>query len=151
MVLVKKWPFFHVFYFLRYSPGKCVLQHSRKKKAFLAYQNNMFKELKIWDFSKGVHLWFWSNKEPKVLFFHAFFCNIGQKNEFYNILEQKNAFLAYKNNTFKKSKNWDFSKRVNPWFWSNKEPFLHVFFLDNIDHENFFLQYFRTKKRFSSL
>ena len=31
--------------------------------------------------------------------------NIGQENVFYNILEQKNAFLAYENNRFKKSKN----------------------------------------------
>ena len=52
-----------------------------------------------------------------------FFCNIGQENVFYNILEQKNAFLAYKNNTFKKSKNWDFSKGVNPWFWSKNGLF----------------------------
>ena len=48
-------------------------------------------------------------------FFHVFFLgNIGQENVFYNLLEQKNAFLAYKNNTFKKSKNWDFSKGINP-------------------------------------
>ena len=40
--------------------------------------------------------------------------NIGQENVFYNILEQKNAFLAYKNNRFKKSKNGDFCKGVNP-------------------------------------
>ena len=29
---------------------------------------------------------------------------------------EKNAFLDYKNKKFKKSKNWDFSKGVNPWF-----------------------------------
>ena len=50
-------------------------------------------------------------------FFHVFFLgNIGQENVFYNIVEQKKAFLAYKNNRSKKSKNWDFSKGVNPWF-----------------------------------
>ena len=48
-------------------------------------------------------------------FFHVFFLgNIGQKNVFYNILEQKNAFLADKKKRFKKSKNWDFCKGVNP-------------------------------------
>ena len=31
--------------------------------------------------------------------------NIGQDNVFYDILEQKNAFLGYKNKNFKKSKN----------------------------------------------
>ena len=36
---------------------------------------------------------------------------------FYDILEGRNAFLDYKNKKFKKSKNWDFSKGVSPWFW----------------------------------
>ena len=31
--------------------------------------------------------------------------NVGQENVFYDILERKNAFLGYKNNKFKKSKN----------------------------------------------
>ena len=40
-------------------------------------------------------------------FFQLFFFlgNIGQKNVFNDILEQKNAFLGYKNKTFKRSKN----------------------------------------------
>ena len=39
-------------------------------------------------------------------FFHLFILgNIGQKNVFYNILEEKNACLGYKNMKFKKSKN----------------------------------------------
>ena len=38
--------------------------------------------------------------------FPTFFLgNIGQENHFYDILERKNAFLAYKNKEFKKSKN----------------------------------------------
>ena len=41
-------------------------------------------------------------------FFHVLFLgNIGQEKVFYDILERKNAFLGYKNNKFKKSKNWD--------------------------------------------
>ena len=44
-------------------------------------------------------------------FFQLFFLgNIGHQNVIYDILEQKNAFLDYKNK-FKKSKNWDFFKR----------------------------------------
>ena len=43
---------------------------------------------------------------------------IGQKNVFYDIVEGKNAFLDYRNKKLKKSKNWDFSKGVSPWFWS---------------------------------
>ena len=40
--------------------------------------------------------------------------NIVQENVFYDILERKNAFVAYKNNTSKKSKNSHFSKGFNP-------------------------------------
>ena len=50
-------------------------------------------------------------------FFQLFFlANVGQENVFCDILERKTVFLAYKNNKFKQSKNWDFSKEVNPWF-----------------------------------
>ena len=39
-------------------------------------------------------------------FFQVFFFgNIGQKNDSYDILEWKNAFLGYKNEKFKKWKN----------------------------------------------
>ena len=44
--------------------------------------------------------------------------NKGQENVFYDILEQKNDFLGYKNKKFKESKNWHFSKGVNQWFWA---------------------------------
>ena len=42
--------------------------------------------------------------------------NIGPHIVFSDSLERKNAFLGYKNQNFKKSKNWDFSKGVSPWF-----------------------------------
>ena len=42
----------------------------------------------------------------KWQFFQIFFLgNIGQENVFDDILERKNAFLGYKNKTFKKLKN----------------------------------------------
>ena len=34
MVLVQKWPFFQLFLFKQYRPGKCVLRYSRTKKRF---------------------------------------------------------------------------------------------------------------------
>ena len=52
-------------------------------------------------------------------FLHVFILgNRGQEkfNVFYNILENKNAFLGCKNKKFKKLKNRDFSKGVSPWF-----------------------------------
>ena len=33
------------------------------------------------------------------------------------MVEGKNAFLDYKENKLKKSKNWEFSKGVSSWFW----------------------------------
>ena len=71
-------------------------------------------------------------------FFHLFFLGIiGQENVFYNILERKIASLGYKNNKLKKSKNWDFFKGVNPWFWSKTGHF-SCFFLGNIGQETVF-------------
>ena len=65
----------------------------------------------------------------KLPFFQLFFLgNIGQENVFYDILEQKNAFLSYKNKNFKKSKNWHFSKGVNIWFSSKNGHFSYFSF-----------------------
>ena len=67
--------------------------------------------------------------------FPLFLSNIDQNNTFYDILEEKNAFLGYKRKTFNKSKNWDFSNVVNPWFWSKNGHF-PFFFPGNIGQEN---------------
>ena len=62
-------------------------------------------------------------------FFQRFFLGIiGQENLFYDILEQKNAFLGYKNKKFKKTKSWHFSKGVNERFWSKNGHFCNFFF-----------------------
>ena len=72
-------------------------------------------------------------------FFQLFFLgNIGQENVFYDILERKNAFLSYKNNKFKQSKNRRFSKGVNPWFYSKNGRFSNFYFLATIEQENVF-------------
>ena len=64
--------------------------------------------------------------------------NVGQENVFYNILERENSFLDYKNKNFKKSKNWHFSKGVNPWSWSKNGHFGNLFILGNVGQENVF-------------
>ena len=66
--------------------------------------------------------------EKLPVFQLSFFGNIGQENVFYDILERKTVFLGYKNKTFRKSKNWDFSKGVNPWFWCKNGRFCNSFF-----------------------
>ena len=59
------------------------------------------KGSKIDIFAKGLTHGF----RPKMAIFPTFFLgNIGQENVFYDILEQKNAFLGYKKKKFKKSK-----------------------------------------------
>ena len=94
-----------------------------REKAFLGFKNKKFKQTKNWPFSKGVNLRFWSKNGH----FSNFLGKIGQENVFYDILEQKNAFLGQKKQNFKKSKNWHFSKGDNPWF-STKNCHFSIFF-----------------------
>ena len=77
-----------------------------------------------------------------------FFRQYRPENGFYDILEQKNAFLRYKNKKFKKSKNWQFSKEVNPWFLSKIGHFSNFLFWRNIDQENVFYDILERKNAF---
>ena len=84
-------------------------------------------------------------------FFQFFFLgNIGQENIFYDILERNNAFLGYKKKKFKKSKNWHFSKGVNPWFWSKNCHFINFFFFGKIGQENILYDILQRKNAFLS-
>ena len=106
---------------------------------FYAIKTTSLKSRKIDIFPKGLTHYF----GQKMAIFPTFFLgNIGQEKVFYNIQEQKNAFLCYKKNKFKKSKNWHFSKRVNPGFWSKKWHYSAFFFLGNIGQENVFYDIF---------
>ena len=72
-----------------------------RENAFLGYKNKKLKSRKIEIFPKGlVHSF-----GPKLSIFPFFSRNLGKRKMFYDILEQTNAFLAYKNNKFKTSKN----------------------------------------------
>ena len=126
MVLVKNWPFFHLFVKDNIGQENIFYDILERKNAFLGYKNRKFKKSKNCYFSKGVNPWFWSKNGHFSNFF--FLGNIGQENVFYDILERKNVFLGYKNRKFKKSKNWHFSKGVKPWFWSKNGHFSNFFF-----------------------
>ena len=67
---------------------------------------------------------------------------------FYDILEQKNAFLGYKSKKFKKSKNWHLSKRVDPWFFYKSGHFSNFFVLGNIGQEKLFYDILDPKNAF---
>ena len=97
MVLVKTSKIFSTL-FLSKKGLQIVLSYNLKRK------NAFFddKTKKNGYFPKGLTPAF----GPKMAVFPTFFLgNIGQENLFYDILERKNAFLGYKNNKFKKSKN----------------------------------------------
>ena len=85
-----------------------------QNNALLGYKKTRSpKSRKIDIFAKGLN----HGLCPKMAIFWIFFLgNIGQENVFCNILEPKNAFQHYKNKKFKKSKNWNFCKGLNPWF-----------------------------------
>ena len=104
MVLGQKWQFFELLFFRQYRTRKCLLRYSReKKRLFYARKTTSSKSKQIDIFSKRVNPWFWSQNGQFSNF--SFLGNIGQENVFYDIVEQKNAFLGYKNKKFKKSKN----------------------------------------------
>ena len=125
MVLLKNWPFFHLFFFRQYRPGKFLYDILERKNAFLTSKNKKLKKSRNWDLSKGVNPWFCSKNGH---FSNFFLGNIAQENVFYDILERKNAFLTYKNKKLKKSRNWHFSKGVNPWFCWKNAHFSNFFF-----------------------
>ena len=126
MILVQKSPFFQLFLLGNIGQEKFCYDILEQKKPCLDFKNKILKKSKIWHFSKGVNPWFWSKN---FLFSKlSVLGNIGHENVFYDILERKNAFLGYKTKKFKKSKNWHFSKAVNPWFWSKNGHFSKLFF-----------------------
>ena len=146
MVLVQKWPFFQLFFLGNTGKENVFYDILEWKNAFLGYKNNKFKKFKNWHFCKGVNPWFWSKNSH---FSNSFFLvNIGQENVFYDILEQENAFLGYKNSKLKKWKNWDFCKGVNPWFWSKIGHFSIFLFLSVIGQENVFYDILERKNAF---
>ena len=104
------------------------------------------KKSKNYHFSKGVNPWFWSKNGNFSNF--SFLGNIGEENVFYDILEQKNAFLRYKNKKSKKPKTCHFSKGVNPWFLSKNGHFSNFFFLSNLGKENIFNDILKRKHAF---
>ena len=148
MVLIQKWPFFPLFFLGNIGQENVVYDILERKNAFPRYKNRKFKKSTNWHFSKGVNPWFWSkNGHFSNLFFLS---NIGQKNVLYDILEQENAFLRYKNRKFKKSRNWHFSKGVNLWISFKNGHFSNFFFFSQYQPEKCLLRYSRTKKRLST-
>ena len=96
-----------------------------EKAPLQAIKTRSLRIRKIDIFLKGLTHGFGQNK---AIFPTFFFGTIGQQNDFFDILDLKNAFLGSKNKKFQKSKNLHFSKGVNPWFWSQYGLFSNIFF-----------------------
>ena len=150
MVLVQKRPFFQLFLLGSLEKENVLYDILERKNSFLRYKNKKSKKNETWHYSKGVNPWLWSKKNHFFNFF--FLSNLGQENVFYDILEPKNPFLGYQRKKFKKSKKWNFSQGVNPWFWSKKNHFFNFFYLSNLGQENVFYDILEQKKKhFSTL
>ena len=80
-------------------------------------------------------------------FSNIFLRNIGQENNFKDILVPKNAFLGNKNKNFYKSKNLHFSKRLTRGL-GPKMAIFELFFLGNIGQENVFSDILEPKNTF---
>ena len=117
--------------------------------SFLGFKNKKFRKWKNWHFSKVVNPWFWSKNAHFSNFF--FLRNIGQEKVFYDILEGENAFPGYKNEKWKKLKNWHFFKGVNPWCWLKNGHFSNFFLFRKYRPGKCLLRYSRAKKRLSRL
>ena len=107
MVLVQKLPFFQVFFLGNTGKENVFYDILHRITAFVAYNKKVQKVEKLTFFQNALTHSF----GPKLAIFQTFFLgNIGQENVFYDILHRKNAFVAYINKKFRKSKNWHFSK-----------------------------------------
>ena len=139
--MVQKWPFFKLFVLLNIGQENIFYDMLGRKNSFLNYKNKKLKESKNWSFSLKVFVQKWP-------FFQLFF--LWQYREgkcFYDILERKNAFLGYKNNKFKKSKNWHFCVHgLCP-----KMAIFATFCFIEYRPRKYLLRYVRTKKRLSKL
>ena len=94
MVLVQKLPFVQLLFLRQNRLGKCLLLYSRTKKRLSRLSKKKFKKSKNCLFSKRVNPWFLYKNGHFSMFFSL--SNTGQENLFYDILEEKNAFLGQK-------------------------------------------------------
>ena len=98
-----------------------------EKTPFQAIKIRSSKSRRIAIFLNGLIHGFWTKMAFLTTSFY--FSKIGHENVFCDILGKKNAFLGYKKKKFKKPKNCDFSKGVNPWFWYKNGHFSNFLFL----------------------
>ena len=73
----------------------------------------------------------------KLKFLHVLcLSKIDREKVFADVLEKKEAFKDYKNNSVRKTENENFSKGVSPWFWSK---------ICNFVNDSFYAEYTQKK------
>ena len=94
MVLVKKWPFFHLFFKDNIALENVFYDILERKTGFLGYKNTKLKKSKNLHFCKGVSPWFWF----KICYFSIFFLKImqGKKMCFMLFQNEETPFQAIK-------------------------------------------------------
>ena len=136
---------FPTFFFKQYRPGKVLLRYSRlNKRLSRLYKKRSSKSSKIVIFPTHGY----GAKMANLCNF-SFLGNMelwNRENVFYDVLDQTNAFLGSKNKKFNKSKNWPFSKGVNPWIWSRNGHFSNFLFFRQYRQGKCLLRYSRSKK-----
>ena len=141
---------FSTFFFQAKQARKmCFTIFQNEKTPVEAIKTRSSKSRKIEIFPAGINPWFWSKTSHISIFF--FLGIIGQENVFYDILEQKTAFLGYKNSKFKKWKKMAiFAKGLTNGSGLKLAIFLSFVFR-HYRVGKCVLRYSRTKKRLSRL
>ena len=86
MFMVQKWSFFQLFFLKITGQENVFYDIPDRKNGFLGYKNRNLKKSKKAIFPKGLT----HGLYPKMGIFPTFFfCNIGQENVFYDILERQ--------------------------------------------------------------
>ena len=144
MVLVQKWPFFQLFFFRQYRPGKCLLRYCRtKKKPFQAIKIRSSKSRKIDIFLKGLTHGF----GPKIAIFQLFFFQpIQTRKMSFTILQNKNMPFQGIKTRSSKSRNIDMFLKGLTHGFGLKMAIFPTFFFKQYRPGKCLLRYSRTKK-----
>ena len=144
MVFVKKSKFLPCVFIGQIKPDNIVFGYSGYKRMLFGPNKVTFqKSTKNQNFPKG------DGPCVSSTTGHLFSLgNIGLENVFYYIPERKNPFLGYRNNKFKKSKNWDFPQGVLVHGFGKKLAMFPSFYFRQYRPGKCLLPYSRTKNAF---
>ena len=126
MLLFKKCQFFHYLFLLKIRLEIRFNNVPDRKETFFEYKNKTLQcPKKIVFFQKG---WPMLLVKKCRIFLYLDLVKIRLEKVSNNILEEKETFFYYKNTNFWQSHKSNFSKGVNPCFWSKNVIFFIICF-----------------------